>query len=244
MCTLVVVSRVWSELPLLVAANRDELLGRPNWPPAEYPAGKTRVFGPRDAVAGGTWLGVNEHGLFAGITNRFGVAPDPSRRSRGLLVTDALSNREFEAAVAETSAHPPTRHNGFHLVLATRDGAALVYNDGASVRRQLLNPGVHVYTERSLGAASAAREHRVRRAFDALVAKSSAPSDEEIIQILSVPSTKDAPFDGTVMDVNELNYGTRSSTIIRMRTSGLDFKHADGPPNRTPYLSYEVFSKS
>jgi uncharacterized protein with NRDE domain len=241
---LVVVSRVWPELPLLVAANRDELLGRPNWPPAEYPAKETRVFGPRDAVAGGTWLGVNEHGLFAGITNRFGVAPDPSRRSRGLLVTDALSKREIEDAVAKSSAHSPSEHNGFHLVLATRDSAALVYHDGASVTQKALGPGVHVYTERSLGAANAAREHRVRRAFDALAAKSSAPSDEEIIQILSVPSTKDAPFDGTVMDVSELNYGTRSSTIIRMLPSAIEFKHADGPPTRTPYRSYEVFSNS
>lgn len=244
MCTLVVVSRVWPELPLLVAANRDERLGRPNWPPAEYPVGETRVFGPRDAVAGGTWLGVNEHGLFAGITNRFGVAPDPSRRSRGLLVADALSMRDFETAVAQSSLHPASAHNGFHLVLATRESAALVYNDGASVKQASLGPGVHVYTERSLGAADAAREHFVRRAFAALAARNAAPTDEEIIRILSVPSSKETPFDGTVMDVSALNYGTRSSTILRMLPSTFAFQHADGPPTRTPYQSYEVFSKS
>ena len=244
MCTLVVVSRVWPQLPLLVAANRDERRTRPTWPPSEYRAEETRVFGPRDAEAGGTWLGLNEHGLFVGITNRFGLPPVPGRRSRGHLVLDALSQRGLEAAADRSRAHPVSAYNGFHLVLATSDGAALVYNDGRAVKHHDLEPGVHVYTERSLGAADATRERVVRQAFSELASRAAPPSTEEIVRILSVPSPPGAPFDGTVMDVDEFDYGTRSSTIIRQSSHDVELLHADGPPTRTPYDRYEPFSKS
>lgn len=244
MCTLVVAFRVWPELPLLVAANRDERRGRPVWAPAEYQASGTRVFGPRDAEAGGTWLGTNEHGLFVGITNRFGTAPVPGRRSRGHLVTDALAERSVELAAKKSRSHAPTEHNGFHLVIADRRHAALVYNDGLAVLHRELAPGVHVLTERSLGAADANREQKVREAFGALALERKPPTQEEIVGIMSVPSPALAPFDGTVMDVPEYDYGTRSSTILHFEASRVRFWHAEGPPTTTPYQSYEVFPKS
>lgn len=244
MCTLVVVLGVWPELPLLVAANRDERRGRPVWAPAEYSVSSTRVFGPRDAEAGGTWLGVNEHGLFAGITNRFGAAPVPGRRSRGLLVTDALAEHGVAAAAGKSRAHEPSAHNGFHLVIADRTRAALVFNDGASVHHETLEPGVHVLTERSLGAADALREQRVREAFGRLAQARRPPTQEAIISIMAVPSSALAPFDGTVMDVPEYDYGTRSSTILRFEPDRLRFWHAEGPPTTTPYRAYAPFSKS
>lgn len=244
MCTLVIVSRVWPELPLLVAANRDERRGRPVWPPSEYRVRETRVFGPRDAEAGGSWLGVNEHGLFVGITNRFGTAPFAGRRSRGLLVTDALSWPSVVEASDHSRVHPVDAHNGFHLVMANRHEAALVYNDGRRVETRKLDRGVHVLTERSLGAADAVREERVRSAFEVLAKNSRPPERDEVAGILSVPSAPEAPFDGTVMDVPNYDYGTRSSTIIRFEPEGVEFWHADGPPTTTPYLRYETFSNA
>ncbi|MGH0029521.1 MAG: NRDE family protein, partial [Myxococcota bacterium] len=93
MCTLIVLHRCFEAAPLVVAANRDEYLDRPTEGPAlrETARGDGRVVAPRDARAGGTWLGLNENGLFAAITNRRCESPDPDRRSRGLIVMDALS---------------------------------------------------------------------------------------------------------------------------------------------------------
>lgn len=244
MCTLAVAFGLWPELPLLVAANRDERRGRPVWAPAEYECSGTRVFGPRDAEAGGTWLGVNEHGLFAGLTNRFGSAPIAGRRSRGHLVTDALAERSVERAVERARAHGPTVHNGFHLVIADREHAALIHGDGDAVQHRVLPPGVHVLTERSLGAADAQRERFVREALAAFALERTPPSFEDLVRILSVPSPAEAPFDGTVMDVPEYDYGTRSSTIIRFEATSVRFWHAEGPPTTTPYRSYEVFSNA
>ncbi|HLT35932.1 MAG TPA: NRDE family protein, partial [Enhygromyxa sp.] len=92
MCTIIAALQVWPGRPLVVAANRDEALDRPAidprvWAPGEVAA--RRVLAPRDLRAGGTWLGVNDAGLFVGITNRRAI-PDPRRRSRGELVFEAL----------------------------------------------------------------------------------------------------------------------------------------------------------
>src|SRR5579871_991767 len=90
MCTLVVALGQFPGFPLVVAANRDEKLDRPATPPRIWP-GAEPFIAPRDEVAGGSWLGFNRHGVFVGITNRFGVPPDPTKKSRGQIVIDALS---------------------------------------------------------------------------------------------------------------------------------------------------------
>ena len=59
------------------------------------------VVGGKDLRASGTWLGVNEHGMVAGLLNRrtadYGPT-DPALRSRGLLCLDALQQPTAAAA--------------------------------------------------------------------------------------------------------------------------------------------------
>jgi uncharacterized protein with NRDE domain len=68
-CTLALYFKSFDDYPLVVAANRDEHYDRPAAPPALLNADPAILAG-RDLRAGGTWLGVNEHGLLAGILNR------------------------------------------------------------------------------------------------------------------------------------------------------------------------------
>ena len=91
MCTIILAHRIYPGTPLLVAANRDELLDRPAAGPRLLPVGGLEVFAPLDLLEGGTWLGLNSAGVFVGITNRFGAGRDADRRSRGELVFSALS---------------------------------------------------------------------------------------------------------------------------------------------------------
>jgi uncharacterized protein with NRDE domain len=73
------------ERPLL-AANRDEVYARPFSPPRRWVA-ETPFWAPRDEDEGGTWIGVNERGLVAAITNRSLLPAEAGRESRGHLVT-------------------------------------------------------------------------------------------------------------------------------------------------------------
>ena len=86
MCLLVVASRVVDGEPLIVGANRDEILERPSTAVTVLQDRRPRVLGGRDELSHGTWLAINEHGVCAGLTNQpLGEAKDPSKRSRGEL---------------------------------------------------------------------------------------------------------------------------------------------------------------
>jgi len=65
------------------------------------------AFGGRDQLQGGTWFGINEHGLVVGLTNLAGGVLDPSRRSRGLLVVELLARRtarQVERSIASADS--------------------------------------------------------------------------------------------------------------------------------------------
>jgi uncharacterized protein with NRDE domain len=232
MCTLIVATRVWTKTPLLVAANRDERLDRPAEPPKVWNE-KIPFVAPRDKTAGGTWIGLNRTGVFAGLTNRFGTPPDPSRRSRGEIVVFALSEPNAAAGAQRIAALDPTSHNPFHLVVADRTSAFLLVNTSESMTLVELQPGIHIATERSFDTKTTAREQLIRSRIAPLEQKDP-PTDDALIALLSTHG--EPSFDGVCVHVPELNYGTRSSTIVRLGERTSTFLHAEGAPDRTPFL--------
>jgi len=74
MCTLIVLHRCVPGRPLVVAANRDEFFARPAEGPAVRESRAGRILAPLDLEAGGTWVGLSERGVFAGLTNLRPVA--------------------------------------------------------------------------------------------------------------------------------------------------------------------------
>ncbi|MCU0721745.1 MAG: NRDE family protein, partial [Pirellula sp.] len=84
MCLLAIQYCVVSESPILVASNREEFFDRRSSGPS-IQAGKPRILCPTDQRSGGTWLGVNQHGVLVGLCNRRVLEPLGSNRSRGLL---------------------------------------------------------------------------------------------------------------------------------------------------------------
>lgn len=146
MCTLAISFRVFDGFPLVAAANRDEFYERPSLPP-QILFDSPRVFGPRDARAGGTWTGVNEHGLFAALTNISGVLPrNPNLASRGQLLLNALIERSAqEAAVRLASEARPGAYNPFQAVFCDSDRFIVVkyVSQPSSEERP---PGVHAFS--------------------------------------------------------------------------------------------------
>lgn len=169
MCTLSVSFGVFSRYPLVVAANRDEFYERPSEPPHTL-SNEPVIFGPRDARAGGTWTGVNEHGVYAALTNISGVSPrDGARRSRGLLVMEALRQRSaHHAARALSGAAAPGAFNPFQAVVC--DGAALFlvkYLGAPEIVR--LEAGMHVFSNwDELPEVAAWKDTVIRRRIEAL----------------------------------------------------------------------------
>jgi hypothetical protein len=222
MCTLVLLQRP-GEL-LGISGNRNELLSRP----ATGPRVENGILAPRDELAHGSWLGLNRHGLFVCVTNRHAAMIDPSRKSRGLLVLEALqarSARGLHDAMLELRAD---RHNGFHLVYADLRDAFVTWGDGYSLRHFALSPAqVHVITERSFGAGEGARERSVAQAFAGL---------EPDVALWRVPMTVHAPepLESACVHADAVGYGTRSSFQLMLRPTGAQALWTDGHPCTEP----------
>ncbi len=240
MCTLVVATAVWGSAPLVVAANRDEQLARPAAPPHRWARDdEPPIFAPRDLQAGGTWLGVRGASLFVGITNRFGGRVlAPGSRSRGELVLDALATGDVEVAAERIAGLPPALHSPFHLVIADRRRAHLVWNDGARHHHEVLGPGLHVVSERSRDAAPTERDALLRRRLDAR-GDAGEPRLEEWRQLLAEHAA--SPLEGPCVHADAQGYGTRCSTVVRLPGSaGIELFHAEGRPCVTQYEDFSA----
>ncbi len=140
MCVLI--ARV-GERPFL-AANRDEAYARPFSSPRRWVA-DVPFWAPRDEEEGGTWIGVNRHGLTAAITNRSRIPDEPDRESRGKLVTGALARPDLAAARAWLLAELARAPRNPCQILLARRGEALVCEVGPDgVAWETLSPGIHV----------------------------------------------------------------------------------------------------
>jgi len=234
MCTLIALHRCVPGAPLVVAANRDEYLDRPARPPALRQGPRGLVAAPLDERAGGTWLGLAPHGLFAGLTNRPCPTPDPGRRSRGLLVLDALGARSAEEAAARLEALPAGAYNPFNLLLADgRRAFALVYQDAPRLFE--LAPGAHVI-------GNADPDDRAVPKLADLLDRAEAAARGPVAQLLPalarVCRSHDAgegPLGAPCVHTEA--YGTRSSTLLRLTEDQRDdaWRYADGPPCTTRY---------
>jgi uncharacterized protein with NRDE domain len=246
-CTLAVYLRVFADHPLVVAANRDEQVARPAEPPQLLRTQPPRVFGGRDAVAGGTWLGVAERGVVAGLLNRHSPAPlDPSRRSRGRLCLDALVAPD--AASAATAAGAPGPYNPFNLLVADAEAAFVVSQAaGEAPRRLALEPGLHVLSNLDVDDPRCPRIAASRQAFSAAGASFGVDGDVDAFvgRLRAVLADHRTPLDprgpGSLC-VHGDGYGTRSSSVILLGPGGRSprWYHADGPPCRTPLARVAV----
>ncbi len=163
MCTLALWWRSFAGAPVVVAANRDEDTARPSEPPHLWPEG---FYAGRDAVSGGTWLGLSPRGVFCGVTNRWGLTVDRALPSRGLIVRDVLLAPTAVAAAEKVATLPARATNPFGMLVADGGAAFRVDYDGAGALVTPLAPGIAVLanwpatekwprTERALALAAA-----------------------------------------------------------------------------------------
>ena len=239
------------DFPLVVAANRDELYERPAVPMAVLRDAGPRVVGGRDLLAGGTWLAVNEHGVFAGLTNRqVPTGRDPSRRSRGELPLALASHRSAATAVeALTSAYTSSDYNPAWILVGDRDSLfAIEVADRPSFRVEALRSGVHVLENRPLGAVSP----KVRHVRELLAGVDGLPAEEleqrlrAVLRDHEVPVEEDPPGGAgagrspaaDAACVHTDRYGTRWSCVVRvpaLADGRPTVLYADGAPCRADY---------
>jgi uncharacterized protein with NRDE domain len=218
MCTLLAVHRRVPGAPLLVAANRDEFLERPAEGPALRRSAAGWIVAPLDVRAGGTWLGVNARGVFAAVTNVSCPTPDPERRSRGLLVLDALAAGSAREAAEKAAGLPVDAYNPFNLFVADAGEAfALTYRHTA--RPAPHEGGLFVIGNGPLGEAPAPKVAGLRERVEQALACPPDGIPDRLAEICRdhTPGPRGA-LDAICVHAGA--YGTRSSVLLRLPAAG------------------------
>jgi uncharacterized protein with NRDE domain len=237
MCTLIALHACHPEVPLAVAANRDEWLARPSAGFAVRRTAGRVILAPSDLRAGGTWLGLNDAGVFVGLTNRPGSL-DESRRSRGLLVLSLLGAGSAAEAAEQLGRLPDAAYNGFNLFVADRkDAAVAVYEDTVAITE--CAPGVHVVGNADPNDRAVPK---VRRNLEAATRVAEGPPDEWLDRLSTICCAHEGepPYGATCVHAD--GYGTRSSTLLRLGGDGRgELRHAAGAPCETEYKDLSAF---
>ncbi len=240
MCTIAILLGV-GEVPLVLAANRDELYARPTRPPERL---APHIAGGVDVQSGGTWLAVRADGFFAAVTNQRALAaPPPHVRSRGLIVRELASAADPDGYVA---ALDPRAYASMNLAWGNADGVTLAYlrHDGTK-ELEPLSSGIHVLCNDRLGAPGFPRGERLAAAIATHVeepwhalAGRLAVALADHTRVTPPPSHL-APAlarELTATCIHSEHYGTRSSTIAALERGRVRaYLHADGPPCVTEF---------
>lgn len=238
MCTLISIHRRVPGLPLVVAANRDEYLDRPAEGPALRRTPTGPIVAPLDSRAGGTWLGLNGQGVFSALTNLSNPKPDPTRKSRGMVVLEALEARSAEEAADGLGELSRCAFNPFNCYVADAESAWLVvYEDEARVHA--LEPGVHVIGNADAAAPAVPKIDRVTVAARRVAELPSSEVLDALAKICREHGSEPDKFDDTCVHVAD-TYGTRSSLLLQLgeSTERDRLLYADGPPCRTEYEDF------
>ncbi len=244
MCTLVLYFRVFPDYPIVIAANRDEALARPSAKPNQLWQSPW-IYGGQDLLAGGTWFGVNEHGVAVGILNRQAVTPpDPSYRSRGQLCLDALKQTSAEAALHSLAANATYQYNPFNLVIVDQYSSYVVNNQDQkeALTIRSLSPGTYVVTNRAPNDPACPRIARVSPGLTE-VGQTFAAKPVSLPMLFSTLHRQLADHGDVQKEIrNGLclhleGYGTCSSTLVAYssRSHSYTYRFAEGPPCKTSY---------
>jgi uncharacterized protein with NRDE domain len=244
MCTLAIYFRVSRDCPVVIAANRDEFLERAAADPTTLLA-RPHVVGGKDLKAGGTWLGIGEHGIVAGLLNRRAEnGPNPDARSRGLLCLDALRRRTAREAAEFAGRERGSDYNPFNLLMVSRSEAFVAYNRGASIEVVELKPGLHLLSNLDVDDFECPKISASYGKFAELGNREEFRSDPigQRATLGALLADHNTQLDSRSGRPNALclhleNYGTRSSSLIFMRGDSPEIAHffAPGPPCMTAY---------
>lgn len=234
MCLVALFYRVAEDAPVVLGANREEFYSRGGTAPSRHEGALPFVAGT-DPVAGGTWLGVNAHGVVIAVTNRRRSEIPKTPRSRGLLVRQLL-----ELPTAKEAADVATReldrqlYAGCNLVCVDAHHAIVLHN-GDWLRVRMLPPGLHLLANRDVNDES---DDRSGYAAHWLAQRPSRFAENCLVALRQLCGLHEPGMPAVCLRGPE--HGTVSSSLLalRPRLADSEYLHAQGPPDRTPYSDY------
>ena len=245
MCTLVILRRPDHRWPLLLAVNRDEMTARPWLPPARHWPERPNVIAGLDLLGGGSWFGLNDDGVAAGVMNREGsLGPAPGRRSRGELVLAALDHGSAAAAADALAGREANAYRSFNLVVADHREAFWLRHLGEQgpgcVEVSELPRGVSMMAARDLNDPSSPRLRDYLPRFRTASVPDPEAGDWSAWVALLASREGDAQAGprGAMTVVTDSGFGTVSSALLALPSPGQAvprLRFAAARPDQAPF---------
>ncbi len=227
MCLILFAYKAVPGTPLVVSANRDEWFARPATPAGFWPD-HPGVLAGRDLEAGGTWLGITTGGRFAALTNfRNPGNTRTDAPSRGELVSRFLTGKETPRAFVMELAKHGNDYNGFCILAG--DLSKLFFYSNRGNGPEEVQPGIHGLSNHLLDTPWP-KVVKGRDKLEALLVKPFHAGDYLDLMDDSIPAEeRDLPQSGVSADwerslssmrILKGDYGTRCSTVLRIRDGG------------------------
>ena len=226
MCTV-----TWMRQPdgYLLLSNRDERRSRqPALGPRIHETRGVKYVAPIDGDFGGSWIGVNEHGLTLCLLNRYGDAQmDGSREyiSRGLLLIELLDCLGIDQLTERVNAFNLRRFRPFNLLaIPPAAKSVLMEWNGQEYSVNLNADHLVPLSSTSLSEPNIAVERR--RQFEALAAGRNFDADALDLYHRSHLPTRGAYS----VCMHREGAATVSLSKILVTTDEVVFKYESGPP--------------
>jgi len=236
MCILAIQYRLVPEAPLLVAMNREERYDRPSTAPA-IQSGKPRVLCGVDQQAGGTWLGVNQHGLLVAACNRPKALGPLSPRSRGLLCRDLLRSGSARQAVNLALDELSTgNYEGVNVVCADAESGWVIHG-GDELEAVEMTEGLSIVSNGDMNDPRDERGKLARR----LLTLQTLDSPVKFLAVASKVFARPPVGPGRPSMVERgPDRGSVSSSLIALGKKPRDaiFQYASDSPDRSKYEDF------
>jgi uncharacterized protein with NRDE domain len=249
MCTLVILRRPEHDWPVVIGANRDEMIERPAKPPGRHWPDRAEIVAGLDLLAGGSWLGVNDWGVAAAVLNRHGsLGPEAGLRSRGELVLEALDHADAVNAAAALSDLDPEAYRSFNLIVAdNRDAFWLCHTGTGRIEAHPVPDGLSIIAAGDLNELMTPRLRLARPRF-----MTAAPPDPEAgdwTEWQALLSDDTVPFgepdEAALRFRTPRGFATVSSSLIALPAAPSPdrrtvFRHAGWLPEPSPWRNIEA----
>lgn len=233
---LAILYQLVPESPILVACNREARYDRPGNPPS-IQSGKPRILAGTDQRTGGTWLGVNQHGLMVGATARPKASRSLSLRSRSVLCRELMRSRSARQAVDMAMEELHTgNYDGVNYVIADSESGWVVHG-GNEIEAVELREGLSIVGNRDVNDPYDERVSLAHR----LLTLQNLDSPVKFLAVASkVFARTPTPPPRPSMVIREAEQGTVNSTLISLGARPRDaiYQFANGAPDQTKFEDF------
>jgi uncharacterized protein with NRDE domain len=225
MCVIFFAYKKHPDFPLILLANRDEFYSRPT-AAARYWHDFPEIYGGRDLVHGGTWLGITKTGRIAAVTNYRQPDAPKGNISRGILAADFLKSGKSPTDYLSEVRRQADSFSGFNLLVGHFNGknSEIAYFSNRQNEIKILEPGIYGLSNHLLDTPWR-KVAEGKKALIGLINDNNLNTEKlfEILQDKILADDAELPNTGIGYDLEKLLsaifietpiYGTRSSSLV------------------------------